>query len=230
MKWILIICIITACAFFSIVLFAQEPDITLTNEYTQSGYHNTFSDTEILTHPASPTVITQYRTNYTAGKIASFDELEDFLDTRLANNDYYIISPSYKMYPLETTVWYYLWRSALLPGWGQVELGRSAKAGAMFGVTGLLISLGAVAREKANTKYLQYSNLTYDTPIQEFNDTYLDYVETHNRSTTYFTAAVCVYLFNLADVYWDYKLMRSRVRLEIAASGYDYHAGVGICF
>jgi hypothetical protein len=92
---------------------------------------------------------------------------------------------------------YAAFRSAVLPGWGQVHNEQPTKAWIVFGLSAVAIAGCAYFNDKANDEYNKYLELGL------VNSKYYDnYKNNRDISQSFIISAAVVYLYGIADAYF----------------------------
>jgi hypothetical protein len=102
--------------------------------------------------------------------------------------------PKLKHSPMKSVLF-----SAVVPGLGQADNGRWAKASAFVVVGSLLLSKIAVESDRAD----RYLHLARNGPIEEFDANYHDYSSHFDRRDRYVWWAVAFWIYNMFDAYID---------------------------
>ncbi len=92
-----------------------------------------------------------------------------------------------------------LWRSALLPGWGQYHMQQTPKAYIIGGGTILLFSVTYITYSSAESKYDEYSTLTTSSSVSDFDTKWSDFESAQSINNIFFIVATSAYLYNLVD-------------------------------
>lgn len=90
----------------------------------------------------------------------------------------------------------YVWRSILVPGWGQMFKGSYAKGGVMMGGTVAAVA-GIVYAESQRGDYAQYMNQTHDASIIRSYQTKINQFTTIRNICI--GGAVAIYIWNIVD-------------------------------
>lgn len=100
-----------------------------------------------------------------------------------------------------------IWRSAVLPGWGQYYNGSWTKAVIFNSLFFITLGGGIIYYIKSENNYDKYKSITstvedYKLKMGKYWDAYM---ENHAYSISFFVATGMVYLYNIADAYIDAK-------------------------
>ncbi|MBR3743629.1 MAG: hypothetical protein IKN31_00790 [Bacteroidales bacterium] len=120
-----------------------------------------------------------------------------------------------------------MWRSCIVPGWGQMYKGSYTKGGFMMGGT-LVAAVGMVYAETQRRDYVKYMSQTHDANIIRFYQAKANQFATVRNICIGSTAAV--YIWNLVDALAapgaSYIIIRNN-RISMSPITY-YNGGVGI--
>lgn len=90
----------------------------------------------------------------------------------------------------------YMWRSILVPGWGQMFKGSYTKGGIMMGGT-LVAAAGIIYTESQRSDYVQYMNQTHDANIIRSYQTKVNQFATIRNICI--GGAAAIYIWNIVD-------------------------------
>lgn len=122
----------------------------------------------------------------------------------------------------------YMWRSVLVPGWGQMFKGAYTKGGLMMGGT-LAAAVGIIYAENQRSDYVQYMNQTHDANIIRSYQTKVNQFATIRNICI--GGAAAIYVWNIVDALVSpgasHILFNNNDRVSMSPTTY-HNGGVGI--
>ena len=102
----------------------------------------------------------------------------------------------------------HIWRSVLIPGFGQYVLGRKTKAIVIYSAFMISGAMGLYYHSKAEDKYQEYLKGSETIEVTQLYD---DYLLQNQTSNTYFYITLGIWVYNIIDVLLDVSWMNADI-------------------